>query len=683
LITDNGSTDTLDSFTFFIDGQEVNLDEAVAVAPGVHTVTEEWTDAHELNDTIESRYTVSYGLDCAADGTVDIAAGEDLTCEIVNDDRPATVTVTKLINGSGPLTLSSDFTMTVDGTNATTPTGVVVDGQLQFAGDESGTVVTLDAGAYSVSEFQEDNYFAFPTAGCTGTLIPGQAVTCTITNTYFPPLPNTGFVSVHKVIDGGQAAPEDFQFVVTENGVPGAPVNFDASGTNVIELPIGASYSIAEVDPTGLGYAVTDSGTCSGTVSLAGNPACTITNTVMTAPLTITKEIFDNDTATPDQFEYMVVDIGASTVIAQDFFEADGEVVIDIEVGTSVAVSELDPGSDWDVDAVGCEDVMDADGMECVITNDFIVVPPAPLDDIFPTLSCVDDLGNGMLNAHFGYNNTNGFEVFLEAGSFDNRMNGGGLVDQNAGQTSSFSIGENDDVFQVAFDGAIPLTWTLVAGDSNSITADSNSPSCTPVEPGTITIRKILVQDNGASDALSNFEFFIGSNEVSLDVANEVDPGTYTLSEEWDVAPEGVTEVSELYDVSFSPECPDGVVTIVGSEDVTCTITNNDIPPGTSGSGGGSGGSGNGRSDGDNPAPPNNDDAPEGEVLGDTDEQDPATDDEAATDEVVDEAEDEVTQAPDPIVAGDTDELPRTGLPAAGLLLVPSVLLFYVRRRQD
>ena len=70
--------------------------------------------------------------------------------------------------------MASDWTMDVSGTNVS-GTG--------FAGSASSVTITLDAGAYSVSESGGPSGYAMSfSADCSGTISAGDVLTCTITN---------------------------------------------------------------------------------------------------------------------------------------------------------------------------------------------------------------------------------------------------------------------------------------------------------------------------------------------------------------------------------------------------------------------------------------------------------------------------------------------------------------------
>src|SRR5205823_6230222 len=112
----------------------------VTVMPGIYSVSESGLGG----------YTQS---DAAAGGTGSVAAGQNKTCTITNDDQAATLIVIKhVINNNGGSATAAQFTMTVAGT-------AVPGSSTSFAGAESpGTDVAVTPGSYSVSESGPSGY---------------------------------------------------------------------------------------------------------------------------------------------------------------------------------------------------------------------------------------------------------------------------------------------------------------------------------------------------------------------------------------------------------------------------------------------------------------------------------------------------------------------------------------------
>jgi hypothetical protein len=134
---------------------------------------------YEVSETNMTGYTAAFSGACDSEGMVSLALGDEKTCTITNSDSPAvnkkaTLMVIKhVINNNGGAWVAANFTMTVNGTSVSSTS---------FAGSETGTTITLDAGTYSVDEVAATGYTKILGAGCSGTISAGQTVSCTVTN---------------------------------------------------------------------------------------------------------------------------------------------------------------------------------------------------------------------------------------------------------------------------------------------------------------------------------------------------------------------------------------------------------------------------------------------------------------------------------------------------------------------
>src|SRR3989338_6889844 len=87
VVNDNGGTATTTDFQAKIDGINVAWGVTQTVAAG----------AHAASETSMAGYGASgWGGDCAADGTITLAAGENKTCTITNDDQAGRLIVDKI-----------------------------------------------------------------------------------------------------------------------------------------------------------------------------------------------------------------------------------------------------------------------------------------------------------------------------------------------------------------------------------------------------------------------------------------------------------------------------------------------------------------------------------------------------------------------------------------------------------
>ena len=84
----------------------VTSDVPVALPPGSYVASE---------TEVAGYVAGSWGGDCAADGSVTLAAGENKTCTITNDDLPSTLTLIKtVINDDGSTAAVDDFALFID-----------------------------------------------------------------------------------------------------------------------------------------------------------------------------------------------------------------------------------------------------------------------------------------------------------------------------------------------------------------------------------------------------------------------------------------------------------------------------------------------------------------------------------------------------------------------------------------
>ncbi|MBZ0282895.1 MAG: putative Ig domain-containing protein [Anaerolineae bacterium] len=97
--------------------------------------------------------------------------------------------------------------------------------------------------------------------------------------------------------------------------------------------------------------------------------------------------------------------------------------------------------------------------------------PPAhPSQPITPILECVADLGEGLYEARFGYNNPNELGIKVPVSWF-NRFS---PHPEDRGQVTTFAPGLHESVFTVNFNGS-DLIWKLTG---NTVTANASSPVC-------------------------------------------------------------------------------------------------------------------------------------------------------------------------------------------------------------
>jgi len=177
VVNNNGGTKTASDFTLTITGVTASGGNSFAGSETGVTKIITTFGAYNLTESAVVGYAQTGASGCS--GT--IAAGEQKTCTITNDDVPATLTVIKhVVNDSGRSKTAGAFTLTI--------TGVTASGGNSFAGSESGVSKTLlSIGSYSVSEPAVLGYaLKSLSVDCAGVIALGQHKTCTVTNDDVP-----------------------------------------------------------------------------------------------------------------------------------------------------------------------------------------------------------------------------------------------------------------------------------------------------------------------------------------------------------------------------------------------------------------------------------------------------------------------------------------------------------------
>src|SRR6185436_11807200 len=168
VINDNGGTATAANFSLDSGGTNDTPDNfAGAESPGTEVTLD--AGSYNVTETGPSGYTASFSADCSGS----ISVGQTKTCTVTNNDQAAKLIVIKhVINDNGGTATAANFTLDSGGANDTPD---------NFAGAESpGTEVTLDAGAYNVTESGPAGYAASYSSYCSGSIANGQTKTCTV-----------------------------------------------------------------------------------------------------------------------------------------------------------------------------------------------------------------------------------------------------------------------------------------------------------------------------------------------------------------------------------------------------------------------------------------------------------------------------------------------------------------------
>jgi hypothetical protein len=261
VVNDSGGGASASQFTMKINGVTATGGNEF---PGSEAGTDRkvTTGSYSVTETGPSGYQASFSSGCSGS----ISDGETKTCTVTNDDKPGTLIVKKhVVNDNGGTKSAGDFTMKVTAGHPS---------QASFAGSESGTTVTVDAGSYSVDEDSVSGYTKTIGSGCSGAIANGETKTCTITN---DDQPGHLIVIKHVVnVNGGKAKASQFSMKINgivvqgANPFPGA----ESPGTN--KTVNAGSYTVTETGPAG--YILVPSADCSGTIAIGQTKTCTMLN---------------------------------------------------------------------------------------------------------------------------------------------------------------------------------------------------------------------------------------------------------------------------------------------------------------------------------------------------------------------------------------------------------------------
>src|SRR3989344_3690630 len=340
-INDNLGTKGVGDFPLLVGG--------MSVSSGVATTTSEGT--HVVSETNSAGYTATFSGDCDSNGNVTVSSTTPKTCTITNDDQPAKLTVTKIVDNNDGGTLGvGDFPLFVD------------DGSVN-----SGEQNSFNAGTYAVSETNQSGYMGTIGGDCDSdgniTLAPGDVKECTVTNDDIVP----GLTVIKTVTNdnGGTKEVSDFTLYIDEDEVTSGHSN---------ELSAG-SYEVSEDQLSG--YTSVIGGDCDvdGNVTLwvGETKVCTIVNDDLPGTLHVVK-IVDNEgggDAVPSDFTFSVNE-GETTPIGED-----GTKDVTVDAGVYSVVE--DSAENYTATYENCDEVSIGNGEEatCTITNTYVPTPTA------------------------------------------------------------------------------------------------------------------------------------------------------------------------------------------------------------------------------------------------------------------------------------------------------------------
>ena len=177
VVNDNGGTKTAADFNLHVKSGGTDVAGSPGAGSATGTVYTLASGTYVVSEDAPPAGYAQTGIsgDCAADGTVTVAAGLQKTCTITNNDiSPKLIVIKHVVNDEAGTNTAANFTMSVTGSSPS---------PASFAGAEApGTQVLLHPGAYSVGETGPAGYTGSFSQDCSGSISLGETKTCTVTN---------------------------------------------------------------------------------------------------------------------------------------------------------------------------------------------------------------------------------------------------------------------------------------------------------------------------------------------------------------------------------------------------------------------------------------------------------------------------------------------------------------------
>ena len=201
-VINHGQTKISSDFSILVDSNPVISGALNTFNSGLHIVSE----------IPDAEYTATFGGNCNSSGQVTLTPGTTKTCSIVNEEKPASIVVNKVVINHGGSKIASDFAPYQVG--ATTIT--------------LGATTTFDSGNYTVSEATSSTHTVSFSGDCDSsgsiTLVGGLTKYCTITNEQILVIPTVTTTSpigsiTRTTASGGGNVTSDGGANVTARGV--------------------------------------------------------------------------------------------------------------------------------------------------------------------------------------------------------------------------------------------------------------------------------------------------------------------------------------------------------------------------------------------------------------------------------------------------------------------------------
>ncbi len=497
--------------------------------------------------------------------------------------------------------LSSTYTNTLPGTTingsigfttgpAVAPTGTQANygsgGTYATAGTDQGSVLTdlnsqactftFPSGAVDLSTDTTHGPIGVYTPGVYCTSGPGAAsigtggITLNGAGTYIFKI-NGALTSVaNSVVTSNGASACDVFWAPTEATTLGADSTF--FGTNIDNAGITTGSNVSWI-----GRALSFGGTVTtGADNTITAPTCSTPGPVATpATLNVIKTVINDNggTATASNFSISVklsgVDVAGSPAFGVSTPGTSYSLAAGSYIVSESASSTYTQSFSGDCDSSGNITLLSGEVKTCTITNNDIAVGVVATTTATTTPATITVIKT-VINDNGGVRTASSFPLYVN----------GSLVISGAANTFSpgmYTVTEATDVnYTQTFSGDCSSSGvvSILAGE-NKVCAITNNDIATttpvvviPPTLATLSVVKIVINDNGGTRSTSSFPLYVNGNLVLSGAVNTFSPGTYTVTETNDGG----------YVRIFSLDCNgSGQVVLSAGQNKTCIITNNDI----------------------------------------------------------------------------------------------------------
>lgn len=286
---------------------------------------------------------------------------------------------------------------------------------------------------------------------------------------------------------------------------------------------------------TGSGGSVTES------VTVTVNPVTPQTGTLVVRKVVVRDDGRDNATST---FSFQVNDGSAVA------FESDGENSLTVNAGTYTVTEPAVSGFTTSYDNCASVDISNGETETCTITNNDTAIEPTTGHLIVNKITVPEG-------------DTTVFDI---TASGDGTITGGGASTVTDAASKDYEV--TPGTYSVA--EAAESGWVLIANTCTDISVSAGETENCTITNGklpTLTVVKVVINDDDGEADVSDFPLFIDGNAVTSWATTTVATGTRVVSE----------TNQEGYSATFSGDCDsNGNVTLAYGDVERCTITNDD-----------------------------------------------------------------------------------------------------------